>query len=115
MSNIHEYMAIKDALSRPYGMKVDTVPEIEVDCFMGNNTLVKTFDSIQPAMTYFFDNSRYYEMVIMYIRGVPVKRHYKQFRDIFLHGQTHCVYTVKTYVKGGGHNANSRETRKRIF
>lgn len=112
MSNIRDYMAIKNVLSRPYGMKVDTVPEIEVDCFTWNNTLIRTFDVIQDAMSYFFDNSRYYEMVVMYIRGIPVKRHYKQFRDIFIHGQTRCNYTVKTYVKGGGHNANNRKTRK---
>lgn len=107
MSNIREYMAIKDALSRPYGMKVDTVPEIEVDCFTWNNTLVRTFDSIQPAMMYFFDNSRYYEMVVMYIRGVPVKRHYKHFRDIFLHGQTR--------MKGGMKFENLGKTCERVF
>jgi len=113
MLNVRDYMAIKDAISHPYGMKVDTVPEIEVDCFTWNNTLVRTFDSVQPAIEYFHDNSRYYEMVIMYIRGVPVKRHYRQFRDIFLHGQIHAnTNTVKIHVKGGVKRAYCRETRK---
>lgn len=108
MSNIREYMAIKDALLRYNGMKVENVPEIEVDCFTwNNNTLIRTFDAIQPAMKYFFDNSRFYEMVVMYIRGVPVKRHYKRFRDVFLYGQTH--------MKGGVKFENLGKTRKRIF
>ena len=101
MSNIREYIAIKNALSQPY---IYTVPEIEVDCFTWNNILVRMFDSIQPAMTYFYDNSRYYEMVVMYIRGVPVKRHYKRFRDIFLLGQK--------YMKGGMKFENLGKTRK---
>ena len=113
MSNIREYVDIKNALLQPC---IDNIPEIEVNCFTGNNTLVRTFDSIQPAMTYFYDNSRYYEMVIMYIRGIPVKRHYKRFRDIFFHGQTHAsTNTVKIHVKGGVKSADYGETRKRIF
>lgn len=109
MSNIREYVAIKNALLQPH---IDTVPEIEVDCFTWNNTLVRTFDSIQTAMTYFYDNSRYYEMVVMYICGVPVKRHYKRFRDIFIHGKTHANNTVKIHVKGGVKNVSCGETRK---
>ena len=107
MSNIREYMAIKDALLRLHGMKVDGAPEIEVDCFTWNSTLIRTFDDINPAMVYFYDTSKYYEMVVMYIRGVPVKRHYRRFRDIFLYGQTH--------MKGGVKHANCGKTRKRIF
>lgn len=108
MSNIREYMAIKEALFNSRGMNVDTIPEIEVDCFTwNNNALIRTFDSIQTAMSYFFDNSRYYEMVVMYIHGIPVKRHYKRFRDIFLFGQTH--------VKGGMKFENLGKTCNRIF